>query len=123
MVAEVVNGGRGPSPPTRWILRLTIRQAPRLIDSAVCSWVSAVSSRQTGVDIAFWRGQAVEVVRRHRLFEHEQVQIVELPEDVEVGDCVGPVASTMRGMSPKCWRTARTTSTSRPGSILIFTRR
>ena len=88
----------GPSPPTRWILRLTIRQAPRRMASAVCSRVSADSSRQTGVVTALLElGQAVEVVRLHRLLEHEQVEVIKRAEHVDIGGRVGPVGVDHEG--------------------------
>ena len=82
----------GPRPPTRWSLRLTIRPAPRRMASAVRSrLVGRLVQADRRGDRLLERGQAVEVVRGHRLLEHQQVVLVELAEDVDVGGGVGPV--------------------------------
>ena len=93
LVAEVVDGLRRAEPADA--LDLEVDDPPGTpLDRgpAVRSRLSAVSSRQTGVVTACWsKAQAVEVVGGHRLLEHQEIILVELAEDVEVGGGIGPV--------------------------------
>ena len=77
---------------------LTIRQAPRRIASSVRlgGLRRLVDADRRGHRL-LQGGQAVEVIGRHRLLEHQQVVAVELAEDVEVGDGVRGVGVDHQG--------------------------
>ena len=102
---------------------LMIRPLPSAIMSSARSTLVIDSSRQIGVlQHALQLGVAHEIVVRERLLDHDQPERVELREAVGVGERVGGVrVRHERAVGPSASRTARTNSTSAPGSILSFT--
>ena len=76
----------GPSPPTRWILRLTIRHAPRLDGRrGPFQRIGGLVQANRRLDGALQGREAVEVGSGHRLLKHDQVELVELAEYIDVG--------------------------------------
>ena len=92
LVAEVVDRPRRAEPADALDLEVDDPAgAPPDRLGGLLEGLGRLVEADRGRDRLLERGQAVEVVGRHRLLEHQQVELVELAEDVDVGGGVGAV--------------------------------
>ena len=90
------------NPPTRPTLMLIMRHAPVSTAMAAARALTIDLSRQMAVRNSFWQAGVVEnIVVPERLLDHQQVELIEGPQMLELIQCVGGVGiAAQRNVRP-----------------------